>query len=232
MELFFKKCIFNNIFKGIIEMINAKYHVAGFFFVMSFFSVNLISFEPQGASFIKDRMNNKIEEYINMPTREVVSRAGTDRDIAKMFKEEILTDPIDGQEVTEEYKNKKCMQQMRIILRKGECSPEKSELLKFKEDKSVAFDQKEKVIDAECTRADSDKIVMGAVTIVSALAALAVISVADQEQGRGVGYLGCFAVIAGSAACYKNSQEAAQLNIHKARIHTMKTEWENSFNEQ
>lgn len=112
-----------------------------------------------------NRMNDRVEKYIAISTKEVVQRVGTETDVAKAFKKEMLTDPIDGEVVSEERKSRKCMQQIRIGLRKPEASGEKLELIEFKEDKAIAFDDKEKALVAERDGLFTKKIIYASLAV-------------------------------------------------------------------
>ncbi len=177
-----------------------------------------------------DRMNDRIEHYLAISTNEVAQRAGTDRDVAMAFKREMLTDPVDGEEISEERKNKKCMQQIRIILKKGEDSGTKLELVEFKENTSIALDNKEKALILTRDGLASRKSMLLNVVLVGGLLAMAGARASKDNKTAGAltGGLGATMVVGGGIGlCFVGAE--SPFNTHINQIQTMKNDWEISF---
>ena len=175
-----------------------------------------------------NRMHNRVQQYLAISTSEVAQRADTETDVAKTFKKEMLSDPTDGEEISEERKNRKCMQQIKIALRKEEASGEKLELTEFKENESIAFDNKEKALIAQRDGLFAKKVMYASLAVSGV--GLMCLGVKVHERPKDAGTImflnGAIITLADLMGLCSTMGQEAKLNTHIDQTKTMKKGWE------
>ncbi len=175
-----------------------------------------------------DGLNGYINNtYLSRSTVKVAQDAETNNDLAKCFEEEMLTNPVEGEEVDEKNINRSCMQLLRAMLHDDQPSLDKLKVIRFTKNKTVDLENKKNaLIEEQQNGLLLNKIWYGGHMC---LGALSVITGACSNDAKVkvpgvVGGLFCIGKGAYGLYYVANNEEAYQKHID--RIQKMKNGWE------